>query len=160
VTALLLAAGDLGTAGQLLSVAAPVLVAVVGGLFGYRQAVKVADRSSTVEGRKLTLAEYESLNKGLREEIERLRSDRGEDEERFEKRIGGLETRTQRLESQRAVAEQSLALLIGWARMALGVLSRPEVAAALRQVGAHIPAPPELDDDRTALWTNVRTPDG
>ncbi len=146
---------NVGGLGQILSVAAPVLVAAIGGLFGYRQAVKIAAQTSSVEGRKLTLAEYEALNRGLNAEIERLREDRREDEERFDRRLQLLEARTERLENERQAAQEALNRLIGWTRMALDVLRRPDVIEALTHLGIDVPAPPQL---RPAagdhLWRN------
>lgn len=155
------AAANLGDFGQLLSVVAPILVAAIGGLFGYRQAVKVADRSSTVEGRKLTLAEYEALNRGLKEEIDRLRADRQEDEQQFDRRIERLEMRIDRLDTQRSEAAESLNRLIGWGRQVVAVIRRPDVAAALLNLGVDIPSPPELKGatGQMQMW-NVRNPDG
>ena len=52
--------------------------------------------------------------------------------------------------------------MIGWGRMVLATLRRPEVADALNRLGVTVPNPPELrgaTGQQIFLW-NVRSPDG
>lgn len=156
---------------QILSIAVPLLVALVGGVFGYRSQARQADRSGDVEGRRLTLAEYEALNKSLAVEIERIRGDRQEDEARFERRIGNLEDRLERLEHERREAgtladrtERALSRRIDqhvtWERKVLRILRLPNVAELLAADAIRIPPPPPGVEDSNPGMEPVRNAEG
>lgn len=147
-----------GTVLQVLSIAVPVVVALVGGIIGYRSQARQADRTGEVEGRKLTLAEYEALNKSLAEEIARLRRDRREDEDRLEKRINLLESRLESLETERRrhleLAERVERELhrridqhVAWERTVLRILRTPNVGELLANGTIRIPPPPPGAED-------------
>lgn len=152
------ASGTWGTVVQVLSIAVPVVVALVGGVFGYRSQARQADRTGEVEGRRLTLAEYEALNRSLAAEIERLRADRREDEDRLEQRINVLETRLERLEQERRergeAADQMQRELhrridrhVAWERAVLRILRTPNVAELLATGSITVPPPPPGAED-------------
>ena len=143
---------------QVLSIAVPLLVALVGGVFGYRSQARQADKAGDVEGRKLTLAEYEALNRSLAQEIERIRGDRIEDEERFDRRIAALEARLESLERERrehGVAadrverhlNRRIEQHVHWERMVLRILRTPNVAELIRTERIVIPDPPPGVED-------------
>lgn len=143
---------------QIASIAVPLLVALVGGIAGYRTQARQADRTGEVEGRRHTLAEYEALNKSLSVEIERVRGDRVEDEERFDRRIRSLEQRLELLETERRTAglvadrtERALNRRIDqhvqWERMVLRILRLTNVAELLATESIRIPPPPPGAED-------------
>lgn len=149
---------SLGTILQGLSIAVPLLVALVGGVFGYRSQAKQADRGADVEGRKLTLAEYEALNRSLAAEIDRIRTDRREDEERMQTRLGALEQRLEVLEAERRQHAQladeverglnrRIEQHVQWERTVLRILRMPNVAALLESGQIVIPTPPPGAED-------------
>jgi hypothetical protein len=128
-----------------LSVAAPILIAIIGGFFGYRQAVKVADRNTGVEGRKLNLQGYESLNSALQTELDKQRSD----EERLEVKVATLETRLEALETARredakyyVEVEFALQRAVTWARHVQSIIGDPAVESFLSMRGYNIPHAP------------------
>jgi hypothetical protein len=142
------AGGAIGL-GQILTVMGPIVIAGIGGFFGYRQAVKIADRTANVEGRKLDISGYESLVVRLEKEIENVRADRDEDEARFEKRIAELNTHIQAFEEQRrldrvrqAELEGSLMRMVVWARGVTAIFRRGDVAKMLVENDIYVPEPP------------------
>lgn len=150
--------GALSTPLQVLSIAVPLLAALVGGIAGYRTQARQADRTGDVEGRRLTLAEYEALNASLAKEIDRVRGDRVEDETRFEQRVRSLEDRLERLERERreigAAADRTERALmrridqhVSWERMVLRILRLPNVAELLTSEAIRIPPPPPGAED-------------
>ena len=161
------ATGGMGLVLQVLSIAVPVVVAVGGGVIGYRSQARQADRTGEVEGRKLTLAEYEALNRSLSAEIDRLRKDRREDEDRLETRISTLETRLETLEDERrrtmAMAERVERELhrridqhVAWERSVLRILRTPNVGELLANGTITIPPPPPSAEDSMPGMPAVR----
>lgn len=162
------ATSALSTVLQGLSIAVPLLVAVVGGIFGYRSQAKQADRGADVEGRKLTLAEYEALNRSLAAEIDRIRTDRREDEERMQTRLASLEHRLEVLEAERRqhamLADEVERALnrrieqhVQWERTVLRILRMPNVAALLESGQIVIPPPPPGAEDTGPGMRAART---
>lgn len=150
--------GTAGTVLQVLAIAVPAVVAVIGGVFGYRSQARQADRTGEVEGRRLTLAEYEALNRSLAAEIDRLRQDRREDEDRLEKRVHTLEQRLEALEGERRkageLADQIERQLnrridqhVAWERAVLRILRTPNVAHLLETGQITVPTPPPGAED-------------
>jgi hypothetical protein len=159
----------LSSALQVLSIAVPLLVAVVGGVFGYRSQAKQADRGADVEGRKLTLAEYEALNRSLAAEIDRIRTDRREDEERMATRLAALESRLESLEAERrehaVLADRmereltrQLETQRAWGRAVLRIVRTPAVVAFLEVQGMAIPPVPLGVDDTDPGMRAVGSP--
>jgi hypothetical protein len=123
------------TLAQALGTYAPVLVAIIASTFAYRQAVKVSGVVARTEGRKSDLAEYEALNRAQAAELERERTYRQEDAQRYAERIARLETRV-------TASEESGERWMLWAEEIVAVLRRPRVAAILADEGVTVPAAP------------------
>lgn len=120
---------------QALATYAPVAVAIIASTFAYRQAVKVSQVVAKTEGRKSDLAEYEALNRAQAAELQRERTYRAEDAQRYAERIASLETRV-------AGSEEREGRLLAWAEEIVAVLRRPRVAAILLDEGVTVPAAP------------------
>lgn len=120
---------------QVLGTYAPVLVAVVASTFAYRQSVKVAQMVAKTEGRKTDLAEYEALNRAQAAELQRERTYREEDAQRYAGRIASLETRV-------LAAEQADERWMLWAEEIVRILRWPRVADILADEGVTVPAAP------------------
>jgi flagellar motility protein MotE (MotC chaperone) len=85
---------------QVVALVVPIVVAVVSGAFAYVQARKIADRNASLETRKIDLSEYESLNRALRDEIDKLRTDRVEDANRHREEIARISSEIRDLEER------------------------------------------------------------
>ena len=131
------------------SLLVPCVVAIGGGWLAYRQAIRVADRTASTEGRKIDLAEMEMLNRSLNSEVVRLRTQRDEDEKRvaarvleFEERLDALEARTREENERIGELEQLIEKHVQWARTVIDILRQPNVAALLQANAVIIPDPP------------------
>jgi hypothetical protein len=113
----------------------PVLVCLVASFFTYRQAVRVSNKTAQTEGRKSDLAEYEALNRAQAAELERERTYRQQDGERYAARIARLETRV-------TASEEKEDQLMLWVEDVAAILRRPRVAAILQDEGVMVPAAP------------------
>jgi hypothetical protein len=120
---------------QALGTYAPVLVAIIASTFAYRQAVKISQVTAKTEGRKSDLAEYEALNRAQAAELQRERTYRQEDAQRYAERIGRLETRV-------TEGEEFSDRVMLWAEEIVAILRRPRVAAILQDEGVMVPAAP------------------
>jgi flagellar motility protein MotE (MotC chaperone) len=135
---------------QVVALVVPIVVAVVSGAFAYMQARKIADRNARLETRKIDLAEYESLNRALREEIDKLRTDRIEDANQFREEITRVSAEIRNLEERarqehRRVVEleQMMGRQVAWSQRVLSILREPEVARLLAAGAVVIPPPPD-----------------
>jgi flagellar motility protein MotE (MotC chaperone) len=134
---------------QVVALVVPIGVAVVSGAFAYTQARKIADRNARLETRKIDLSEYESLNRALRDEIDKLRADRIEDANQFREEITRVSAEIRNLEERarqehRRVVEleQMMSRQVSWSQRVLSILREPEVARLLAAGAVVIPPPP------------------
>lgn len=125
-----------------LTITVPALVAVVIGYIGYRQAVKVANRNAKSQSEQLNLQTFTSLNEALSKEIERVRADRKEDQERA---ASELSTVTRKLSENAAYCEElsrKLLRMEAWTDAVVRILQHPSVAPVIAANGFIIPPPP------------------
>jgi uncharacterized protein HemX len=131
------------TAKDIITILIPVMVALITGLYAYLQTRK----TSGVEGQKLNLTSYESLNKSQAEEINRLREDRAEDQKaaraEIEELRGRLAEVSRKCERQGARFED----LMQWTRQVSRILNDPGMIRILSASDVHIPAPPTWPDE-------------
>jgi hypothetical protein len=145
------------TAQLVIAAGVPIIVALVGGFFGFRQAIKVADRNAKAEAaraekaakaetakakteaktesERLNLETYESLNRALMAEIDRLRADHVEDRQQL----------TARLAENTEACEQvrlRLVRVTAWTEAVLRILQHPAIAATVAEHRIEIPPPP------------------
>lgn len=125
-----------------LTIAVPAVVAIVIGVLGYRQAVKVASKNARVQSEQLNLQTFTDLNSALNKEIERVRADRQEDQERAARELASVADKLS--ENKKACEELSRKLLRveAWADAIIRILQHPEVATVLSENGIVIPPPP------------------
>jgi flagellar motility protein MotE (MotC chaperone) len=140
---------------QVVALVVPIVVAVVSGAFAYVQARKIADRNASLETRKIDLSEYESLNRALRDEIDKLRTDRVEDANRHREEIARISSEIRDLEERArsehrrlAELEQKMGRLVSWSQRVLSILRQPDVAGLLAAGAVTIPPPPPDLDHR------------
>jgi hypothetical protein len=136
--------GGLTTSG-VLTFFGPIILAAIGSLMAYRQAVKVTQEQTKYEGRKVSLSELQAVNEGQSKEIDRLRGDRDEDEKRFTERNDALEARLRQHREMVNRREDAIDILMQWARSVLVILHRPKVAAILQDEGIDVPSMPDVD---------------
>jgi hypothetical protein len=129
------------TAKDVITILVPVLVAFVSGLYAYLQTRK----SSSVEGGKLNLSGYESLNKSQAAEIERLREDRTEDLERFSQQRQADREEIEKLKTRLAECEtvkDQFDDLMRWTRQVTRIFNDPGIIRILAASDVHLPPPP------------------
>lgn len=128
--------------GAFFSIAVPAVVAVVIGVLGYRQAVKVASKNAKVQSEQLNLQTFTELNDALNKEIARVRKDRTDDQDRAARDLSVV---TEKLTANTKACEemgQKLVKVEAWADAVIRILQHPEVASAISQNGIVIPSPP------------------
>jgi hypothetical protein len=126
------------TAKDFVTILVPVMVALISGLYAYLQTRK----SSSVEGGKLNLSGYESLNRSQAAEIDRLRADRLEDQERSSARISELERRLNQVTSDCETVKDRFSDLMSWARQVTRIFNDPNISRILAANDVHLPPPP------------------
>lgn len=130
------------TVQAVLSITIPAFVAVVIGVLGYRQAVKVAARNAKSQSEQLNLQTFTELNTALNKEIDRVRSDREEDQERAARELAKVVERL--AENKKACDDlgQKLLKVEAWADAIIRILQHPAVSSAILEHGLIIPPPP------------------
>jgi hypothetical protein len=114
--------------GVILPYVVPVVLALVAGFFGYKQAVKVADKNAKTQSEAINLQTYEKLNDALNKEITRLRTQCEEDRSRSEQKIDELGARLLKMEA--------------WTDAVIRLLQHPAVMTVVADNGLIIPPPP------------------
>jgi hypothetical protein len=122
------------TAKDFVTILVPVMVALISGLYAYLQTRK----SSSVEGGKLNLSGYESLNRSQAAEIDRLRADRLEDQERSSARISELERRLNQVTSDCETVKDRFSDLMSWARQVTRIFNDPNISRILAANDVHL----------------------
>lgn len=159
---------------ELLTMIVPIIVAVISGGFAYKQARKVAERNAKVEAERIAAAAkveaeriaaaakveaervanenrlenrkgWESLNRDLVNEIDRLRDDRREDQDKYREDLHGLASELNEVRTKCLVQGDHLRSLESWARAVVDILSRPAVMAVLEAQNLHVPTMPPID---------------
>jgi hypothetical protein len=123
---------------DIVTILVPVVVALITALYAYLQTRK----TTAVEDGKLSLSRYESLNKSQAEEIDRIRADRAEDDERHRAKIQELE---QRLRGCEQVKDQ-FDDLMRWTRQVTRIFNDPGIIRILAASDVHLPPPPSWPD--------------
>lgn len=137
---------------QLLLAVVPIIVSLIGGVFVYLQGKKAAQATAKAESeraaaanRKIDQSAFEGLNRALTGEIERLRTDRAEDEQRHASELAHVKLQLSELDRRCTAQADDLRAIHAWARTVVVIVQRPDVATALEQVHVQIPPPPALD---------------
>lgn len=148
---------------ELLTMIVPIIVAVISGGFAYKQARKVAERNAKAEAEGIAAAAkveaervanenrlenrkgWESLNRDLVNEIDRLRDDRREDQDKYREDLHGLASELNEVRTKCLVQGDHLRSLESWARAVVDILSRPAVMAVLEAQNLHVPTMPPID---------------
>lgn len=120
----------------------PALVAIVVGYLGYKQAVKVANKNAKSQSEQLNLQTFTELNKALNTEIDRVRKDREEDQERAARELKAVTDKlTETTQSCEELSRKFLKMEV-WTDAVIRVLQHPAVAGAIAENGIVIPPPP------------------
>jgi hypothetical protein len=146
---------------RLFATLVPIIVCIISGLFVYWQAKKVAEKNAesasketAAKNREIDQAGMAELNRSLRLEIDRLREDRAEDENRHREDMQRHEQR--HTDEMREVTEKVAALNtalrreIAWSRQVIQILRLPPIRAALAAADLSVPPPPlndQIGDD-------------
>lgn len=134
---------------DIITILVPIMVALITGAYAYLQTRK----TSGMEGQKLNLTSYESLNKSQASEIERLREDRAEDRKLFEeeraedrRQIEELRQRLTTVTEKCDSTTEKFNDLVRWTRQVTRVLNDPGVVRILAATDVHVPPPPTWPD--------------
>lgn len=125
-----------------LPVAVPAVVATIVGVLGYKQAVKVANKNARSQSEQLNLQTFTELNEALNKEIERVRRDRAEDQDRAARALSAV---TEKLTANTKACEEMSRKLLKmetWTDAVVRVLQHPAIAHAIAENGIVIPPPP------------------
>jgi cell division protein FtsB len=125
-----------------ITILVPVMVAVVSGLWAYLQVRK----NSSVEGRKVDLSGYESLNKSQAAELERLSKKSDEDEAEIAKLRKELNEIRDKCDETSFRFNQ----LSRWTKHVSRIFNDPGIVRILSSSDVHIPPPPSWDDEPVA----------
>ena len=125
-----------------LAVVLPAVVAVVVGYFGYRQAVRVANKNAKSQSEQLNLQTFTQLNEALNKEIDRLRNDRKEDQERAAQELSKVVEQLRENKESCEALGRKLLKMEAWTDAIIRVLQHPAVASKIAEHGLVIPPPP------------------
>jgi hypothetical protein len=128
--------------GGTVTIVVPAVVAIAIGILGYRQAVKVASKNAKVQSEQLNLQTFTDLNAALNKEIDRVRADRTEDQERAARDLSAV---TEKLAANTKACEEmgrKLVKIETWADAVIRILQHPAIATAISENGIVIPPPP------------------